>query len=158
MNDLYLWLKVVHILSATVLFGTGLGTAFQMWTAHKSGDIHAITTVARHVVWADFLFTTPAVIVQPATGIGMILLAGFSPTESWLVAAYVLYVLTGACWLPVVWIQWKAYRIAWAAMQESASLPSQYFSLMWAWFWLGWPAFLAVLLTFWLMVAKPVLW
>jgi len=158
MSDAYVWLKVVHILSATVLFGTGLGTAFQMWTAHKSGDIHAIATVARHVVWADFLFTTPAIVVQPATGIAMVLLAGFDPAESWLIAAYTLYALAGACWLPVVWIQWRTYRIAWSAVDQNAPLPAQYFSLMRIWFWLGWPAFLAVVLTFWLMVAKPILW
>ncbi|HEY4115833.1 MAG TPA: DUF2269 domain-containing protein [Rhizomicrobium sp.] len=154
MSNLYLVLKFVHILSATVLFGAGLGTAFQMWTAHRSGDVRAIATVARHVVWADFLFTTPAIIVQPASGIALILLGGFGAAEPWLVAAYTLYALAGACWLPVVWIQLKVYRLT----RTNEALPPQYFRLMRTWFWLGWPAFLAVLLTFWLMIAKPALW
>ena len=158
MSDAYLWLKLVHIVSATVLFGTGLGTAFQMWMAHRSGDVHAVSTVARQVAWADFLFTMPAIIVQPASGFALIRLAGFGPTESWLLAAYVLYAVAGACWLPVVWIQWKVSRLAWAATQSQVPLPQHYFRLMRVWFWLGWPAFSAVLLIFWLMVAKPVLW
>ena len=39
MYQLVLW---IHILSATLLFGTGLGTAFHGWMAHRSGDVRAI--------------------------------------------------------------------------------------------------------------------
>jgi uncharacterized membrane protein len=83
MTDAYSWLKVLHVLSATVLFGTGLGTAFQMWMAHLSGDPRSIATVSRSVVMADFLFTTPAVIAQPASGIALMWLAGLDPLSSW---------------------------------------------------------------------------
>jgi uncharacterized membrane protein len=158
MSGLYDWLKIIHVLSSTVLFGTGLGTAFQMWTAHRSGDVQAISTVARHVVWADFLFTTPAVIIQPVTGVMLARLAGYDLTSAWLVAAMVLYVVTGACWLPVVWIQLKVRDLAGEAARTGAPLPAPYFRLMAWWFGLGWPAFLAVLLIFWLMIAKPTLW
>jgi uncharacterized membrane protein len=64
--DYYLLLKTVHIVSATILFGTGLGTAFHMWMSHLSGSVQAIAVAARNTVIADFLFTTPAVVVQPA--------------------------------------------------------------------------------------------
>jgi uncharacterized membrane protein len=63
--DHYLLLKTVHIVSATILFGTGLGTAFHMWMSHLSGSVPAIAVAAPNTVIADFLFTTPAVIVQP---------------------------------------------------------------------------------------------
>jgi uncharacterized membrane protein len=158
MTSAYTLLKVVHILSATVLFGTGLGTAFQMWTANKSGDVRAIATVARHIVWADYLFTTPAVIVQPLTGFILATMAGFDPMSPWLVAAYGLYVLTGLCWLPVVWIQLRMRDLAVEAAAANAPLPPRYHRLARAWFLLGWPAFSAVLAIFWLMVAKPALW
>jgi uncharacterized membrane protein len=153
--SLYDAVKIVHILGATVLFGTGLGTAFQMWTAHRSGDIRAIAVVARHVVWADFLFTTPAVILQPLTGFWMAYLAGFDLLAPWLVAAYALYLLTGACWLPVVWLQSRARDLAATSAANGTALPPAYFQAMRWWFGLGWPAFLAVLEIFWLMVAKP---
>jgi uncharacterized membrane protein len=155
MTDLYTWLKLAHIVSATILFGTGLGTAFQMWSAHRSGNVNVIATVARQVVWADFLFTTPAVIVQPLTGLMMIHLAGFTPTQPWLLASYALYVLTGACWIPVVWIQIRVRDLARQAAAAGSPLPGAYFRWMRIWFGLGWPAFIAVLLIFWLMVAKP---
>lgn len=155
MNAWYIWLKLLHIVSAAILFGTGLGTAFQMWSAHRSGSVSAIATVARQVVWADFLFTTPAVIVQPLTGLAMIRIAGFSPTESWLAVSYALFILTGACWIPVVWIQMRIRDLAAQAAASQTSLPASYFFWIRIWFWLGWPAFIAVLLIFWLMVAKP---
>ena len=72
MSDPHSWLKLIHIVSATVLFGTGIGTAFQMWMAHRTGDVRAIAAVAGNVVIADYLFTTPAVIVQPISGIALI--------------------------------------------------------------------------------------
>jgi len=158
MVNAYLWLKTVHILSATVLFGTGLGTAFHMWLAHLTRDARVIAAAARSTVLADFLFTTPAVILQPVTGVLLIVNAGFSPHESWLVAVYALYAVAGACWLPVVWLQIRARDLASAAAASEAALPQEYHSCMRLWFALGWPAFAAVLVIFWLMTAKPELW
>lgn len=158
MSSLYSLLKFVHILSATVLFGTGLGTAFQMWSVQRSGDARAIAAVARQAVWADFLFTTPAVIVQPLTGFGLVWMTGIDPFSPWLVAAYALYVLTGLCWLPVVWIQLRLRDLAAEAAASGAVLPPRYHRLWRIWFSLGWPAFSAVLGIFWLMIAKPDLW
>ena len=62
MSDLYLALKLVHILGATVLFGTGLGIAFFMFMAHRTGDAATIAHTARIVVIADALFTASAVV------------------------------------------------------------------------------------------------
>jgi uncharacterized membrane protein len=45
------------------------------------------------------------VIIQPVTGIITAGRAGFSLTTPWLLTAIIVYLLTGACWLPVVWLQ-----------------------------------------------------
>ena len=52
----YLWIKLVHIISATILFGTGLGIAFFMLRAHLSGSREAMTIVVLSVVMADWVF------------------------------------------------------------------------------------------------------
>jgi uncharacterized membrane protein len=158
MNDVYLWIKLLHILSSTVLFGTGLGTAFHMWFAHLNGDPRSIATVARNVVIADFLFTTPTVIVQPITGVALFWLDGFDPLSSWLVVTYFLYVIAGGCWLPVVWLQIKVRDAAREAVTAGLPLPAPYYRYMKIWFALGWPAFGAVIAIFWLMVTKPAIW
>ncbi|RZL85614.1 MAG: DUF2269 domain-containing protein [Sphingomonas sp.] len=152
--DEYLLLKTVHILSSTLLFGTGLGTAFHGFMANRSGDRAARRIVNRNVVIADWLFTTPAVIVQPVTGVWLARIAGYPLTTGWLAAAIVLYLFVGACWLPVVGIQIEMRRIV-DRLTDGEALPARYFNLSRTWFVLGWPAFAGVLVIFWLMVAKP---
>jgi uncharacterized membrane protein len=117
--DDYLLLKTVHIVSATILFGTGLGTAFHMWMSHLSGSVPAIAVAARNTVIADFLFTTPAVVVQPATGVLLAVHAGIPQTEGWLLLSIGLYLVTGACWVPVVWLQVRMHRLADAAPPQA---------------------------------------
>jgi len=154
----YVALKFVHVLSSTLLFGTGLGTAFHMWMTHRGGDVRAIASAARLTVRADWYFTTPAVIVQPLSGFALMHVAGFVWTQSWLLLALILYLIAGACWVPVVVLQQRVQRIAAAAVECGESLPPIYYRTMRLWFLLGWPAFAAVVITFWLMVAKPALW
>lgn len=156
MSDPFLWVKWLHIMGATLLFGTGLGTAFHLWMAHRSDDPAAIAVVTRSSVLADWLFTATAAVLQPATGALLIVLGGHDWTEPWLLAAYALYILVGACWLPVVWIQIELRRLAGTAVSQAQPLPPRYHRLMRVWFALGWPAFLAMLAIFLLMVFKPV--
>jgi uncharacterized membrane protein len=154
----YLALKTLHVVSAALLFGTGLGIAFFMWFTHRSGDVAAIARVAHLTVRADWLFTTPAVLVQPLSGYAMMRLAGHDLHQPWLLASLGLYLLAGACWIPVVVLQLRARDLAVAALDAGTPLPPAYTRAMRAWFALGWPAFAAVLATYWLMVAKPMLW
>ena len=154
----YVLLKTVHILSSTLLFGTGLGTAFFMWFTHRTGQVAAIATAARLTVLADLAFTTPAVIVQPISGFLLMRLMGFDLHTSWLQASMALYLFIGVCWLPVVWLQWHARNLALSAVRDSKPLPLAYYRCMRVWFVLGWPAFFATMIIFWLMVAKPTLW
>lgn len=154
----YFALKLLHLLSATLLFGTGLGTAFFQWMANRRGEVAAIALTARHVVLADWLFTTPAVILQPLSGWLLMQQLGLGFDQPWLVAALALYVLAGACWLPVVLIQLRLHTIADEAWRTGQALPPAWHRLMRIWFWLGWPAFIAVIATFWLMIRKPDLW
>jgi uncharacterized membrane protein len=153
--DLAKWL---HILSSTVLFGTGMGTAFHLWITHRRGSPSQIALVARNTVLADWLFTLPSGIVQPLTGFWMVWLAGWNIWASWLVASYALYVLAFCCWVPVVVLQIQAKQLAAHAAARGEPLPPRYYSLMRLWFWLGWPAFLGLIVVFALMATKPTLW
>jgi uncharacterized membrane protein len=151
----YLILKWLHVLSATILFGTGIGIAFFKWITDDSGDIRAIRIVTERTVWADWIFTTPAVILQPLTGIGLAYVAGYPIMSGWIVYSVFLYLLAGSCWVPVVWLQIRMCQIARQADSENTPLPALYWHYRKIWFWLGVPAFSALLVVFWLMVAKP---
>ena len=148
--------KWLHILSSTLLFGTGLGTAFFMFFTNRSGDVRAIAVVSRYVVIADWLFTATTVVFQPLSGLMMMHLAGVPLSARWIWVSFVLYFVAGACWLPVVWIQMKLRNLAREAVQTGATtLPDQYWKCERIWVLLGIPAFIALVVVFYLMVAKP---
>lgn len=152
--DPYLLAKWLHVLSATVLFGTGIGTAFQMVWAMRAGRVETVHSVASGVVVADWFFTLPAGVVQPVTGLWLAHLAGYGWAEPWLVASYLLYALAFACWLPVVRLQIRIRDLAGAALAADAPLPPELHRAYRRWFLLGWPAFLALIGVFWLMIAR----
>ena len=154
----YLILKFLHIIGAAVLLGTGAGIAFFMMMAHRTGDAAIVAATARIVVLADFLFTATAVVAQPITGLLLAQAVGYGLGEDWILASIALYLLTGAFWLPVVWMQMRMRDLAVDAVREGHPLPRTYHRLFWTWFAFGFPAFAAVLVIFWLMIAKPQLW
>lgn len=148
-------LKFVHVIGAAVLLGTGAGIAFFMLLAHRSGDTRVVAGVARIVVIADFLFTASAVMLQPITGVLLAQAAAYPLGEGWIVLSILLYLVTGAFWLPVVWMQMRMRRLADAALRNNEPLPAEYHRLFRWWFAFGFPAFAAVLAIFWLMIARP---
>jgi uncharacterized membrane protein len=153
--DWIVLLRWAHVVGACVLLGTGAGIAFFMLMAHRTQAPALIAHTARVVVIADWVFTASAVVVQPITGALLMQALGWGWSEGWIVVSLALYVLTGACWLPVVWMQRRMRDLARAAAQAGAPLPEQYHRLFRAWFLCGVPAFLSVLAIIWLMLARP---
>lgn len=151
----YFILKYLHVIGAAVLLGTGAGIAFFMLLAHRTGDARVIAAVARIVVLADLLFTATAVLAQPLTGWLLARETGYDLTEGWILLSIVLYLVTGAFWLPVVWMQARMRDLAREAAEANAPLPPLYHRLFRWWFAFGFPAFAAVLAIVWLMIARP---
>lgn len=146
---MYLWIKLLHILSATILFGTGIGTAFFMSRAYQSDSIETFRVTTKNAVLADWLFTTPAVIVQLITGLWLTLALGIPFSSLWFVMVLALYVFVGACWLPVVWIQIRIRN-----KLATGAGPADVRHLMRIWITLGVLAFGSILVIFYLMVTK----
>lgn len=153
----YLALKILHVIGATVIFGTGTGIAFFMLMAHLTADATFVARTARVVVIADWLFTATAVTLQPVTGYLLMRQTGVQFGDSWMVASLVLYAVAGIFWLPVIWMQSRMRDLAFAAAVAHAPLPPQYHRLFRLWFLCGFPGFGAVLAIIVLMIAKPVL-
>lgn len=152
------WINVLrwlHVIGATVLLGTGAGIAFFMVMAHRTGNAAIIAHTAGVVVIADWIFTASAVVLQPITGALLANAVGYRMNEGWIVASLALYVLTGAFWIPVVFMQKRMRYLARSAAAENAPLPPEYFTLYRRWFAFGFPAFVSVLAIVWLMIARP---
>lgn len=153
----YLMIKWVHILSAILLFGTGFGSAFYKFFTDRTGNLAAMRVTNRLVVRADWLFTTPSVIIQPLTGFWMLYLTGQDMMMFWVMLSLGLYLLAGACWIPVVVLQVRMQKVT-DQLEDNQPLPEHYRKMQAVWFWLGMPAFSAMLTVVWLMVLKPMSW
>ncbi|MDX8122609.1 DUF2269 domain-containing protein [Janthinobacterium sp. GMG2] len=151
----YLIVKWLHIVSSTLLFGTGIGSAFYLLFTSLSRDVRAIAVVSRHVVRADWLFTATTVVFQPLSGFYLAHLAGYPLGSRWIVWSVVLYLVAGACWLPVVWLQMRMRDMAQASARDGLGLPALYWRYLRIWTALGVPAFFALIVVFYLMTAKP---
>jgi uncharacterized membrane protein len=154
----YLLLKSLHMLSMLLLFGTGLGSAWFKWMSDRNGDLAGIAQTNAMVVQADWIFTTPTVIIQPVTGLWMLQLLDLPLDSDWIIASLVLYGLAATCWLPVVWLQIRMRNLSRQALATNQPLPDQYRRYARYWFRLGIPAFLAMLGIVFLMVFKPIGW
>ena len=153
--DWLILLRWLHVLGACVLIGTGAGIAFFMVMAHRTRQPAIIAHTAGIVVIADTVFTATAVIAQPITGVLLAWSIGWPLTEGWIVVSALLYVLIGAFWLPVVWIQIQLRNLARAAAADGVPLPAAYDRLYRIWFACGFPAFISILVIVWLMLARP---
>lgn len=148
---MFLTIKFIHIISATLLFGTGLGSAFYLFMAYRTGNMAAMAVTNRLVVFADFLFTVPTVIIQFITGLYLLNAVNQPLDSTWTISVIILYLFIGACWLPVAWLQiWLKNRA-----QELETLDAQYHYRMRVWMILGALAFPAVITIYIFMVFKP---
>ena len=151
----YLLYKLAHILSSVVLVGVGAGSAFYLFFTLRTRNVEAIAAVSRLVVIADWCFTTPAIIVQPVTGYLLMQTLGFTFGMAWIQWTLALYALAGICWLPVVWLQIRLRDMARDAQARQAQLPPRFWRYAKYWELLGYPAFIAMVVIYWLMVFKP---
>ena len=157
MSDAYLLWKTAHVVSAAILFGTGLGIAFFAWFGYRRAmrlkDIGSLRTVLRLMVIGDLVFTTPAVIFQVISGLVLIHLNGWSYTSLWSETVLGLYIAVGLFWLPVVALQITLSQNAEQVAQVD-HLAAGFHRRFTAWFVLGIPAFLLVIALFYLMISK----
>ena len=150
----YQILKFLHFLGFAFLFGTGLGTAFFMFMVGRSKNIGAIKITTKLVILADWIFTAPAVVIQPITGVLLMQQVSYSFSSAWFIAVSLLYLFVGICWLPVVYIQYRLYGIA-NSLEANQPLPTEFQFWFRIWQFLGYPAFTAMLAILFLMVSKP---
>lgn len=149
-------LLFMHVIGATVLLGTGAGIAFFMLMSHLSGDPRLISHVASIVILGDTVFTASAAIFQPISGFFLAREVGWPIFSGWVGLSLALYIVVGAFWLPVVWMQIRMRDLAAEARDTGTDLPDAYHRLFRWWFAFGFPAFGAVLTIVWLMLTKPV--
>lgn len=152
---LYAWVKIIHIISASVLFGTGLSTAFYMFYVNQQKNVVLIAKATEQVVMADWFFTLTSGIIQAITGFILVYLKGYSLLSFWVLGSILGYVVAGGCWIPVVFLQMRCRDLAWEALSNNHPLSDLYKKYFSIWCLLGVPAFIALVGVFYLMANKP---
>ncbi|MCB1827682.1 MAG: DUF2269 domain-containing protein [Coxiellaceae bacterium] len=152
---LFEWIKILHIISASVLFGTGIGTAFYMFYVNFSNDTKLIARATKQVVKADWIFTGISGFIQPVTGFLLLYLKKFPFTATWTIIVTNGYLFAGICWFIVVHLQIKCYKIAEEASIKKTPLPKSYRRYFATWIALGIPAFTALMIVLFFMANSP---
>ena len=129
--------------------------AYFMWMASRSNQPIVIYNTARYVVIADRCFTTPAIVIQFVSGVLLMLSLGYSFSSPWFYSVIGLFIFIGACWIPVVFIQYRICNITSACIDKD-HLPEEFNQLMRYWTILGCLAFSAIILLFYIMVLQPI--
>ena len=148
-------LLTLHIISIIMLLGIGGGSAFYKFMADRSKNLALIVHTNKMVVLADWIFITPAVIIQPITGVMLANLMGYSFDTWWLLLSLNLYIFSLSLWLVAVWLQIWMKNMALNAEKEGKRLDRDYFLLVNYWIGLGVFSSLAMGWVFYLMVFKP---
>nr|WP_255775339.1 DUF2269 domain-containing protein [Microbulbifer sediminum] len=102
--------KALHVLSAIIVFGTGIGIAWYAMRGWRTGDTHIMRWISAETVAADWIFTTAAILLLLGSASGMLYsnpaLLGFT----WLRLSAILTLLVFCLWVPVVYIQYGIRR------------------------------------------------
>ena len=143
-------LKLIHIISATLMIGAGIGSAFYLFLTYKIYRISTLKDVLKLVVLADFVFTAPSVIIQFITGMMLSNLLHLTDTN-WFRLVIAISGVVLVMWLRAAFIQIKLRKM----LELKNELTAEFHYLMKVWFYLGVPSFMGAMYLYYLMVYQP---
>jgi len=151
---IYPTLKLLHIMSSTILFGGGLFAALLGTIVFGSKKVKAIAEVGPHIVKIESYLTILSALAQIITGLWMASIAGFPVSTGWLGWAVMLFCIAGLCWILGVWLQHRMVDLSRTALETDSTLSAEYRKLFNTWTFLGLPSTAAMIGIFYLMVFK----
>jgi len=149
-------IKFLHVMSAVLLLGTGLGLAFFLFRAQQSKDSQTILFALNNTLIGDIVFVGPALFVLFGSGHWMLRNGAHSVREPWMIASLALIMLVGLCWVLAVFLEWRMRNgLRASAQQGAAVLPPKHGLYHRLWVSLGLIAFPTAVVILVLMVIKP---
>jgi uncharacterized membrane protein len=156
MIDLIFVFKFIHVVAAAAMFGTWLGMALFMLFAHRSGNTAVVALTSQFVVRLELIVMAGALALQPISGLPLAWSIGVAPLdEPWIVLSLAIYGVVVAAWLGVLRLEFLIRNLAREAALKSQPLPDRYRRLFRFYAALVWPALLAMVVLFALMIWQP---
>ncbi|WP_246666929.1 DUF2269 family protein [Bradyrhizobium guangdongense] len=152
---IYPALKLIHLVSATILFGGGIFAALLGTIVFGSRKAKLIAEVGPHIVKVESYLTVLSALAQIVTGLWLASLAGFPVLAGWLGWAFLLFCVAGLCWILGVWLQHRMVDLSRKAVETHSELPDAYQKHFRNWTLLGLPSTTAMIGIFYFMVFKP---
>lgn len=153
MGDFALAVRLVHVVSAALMFGVGVGAFWFLTTAMRSGDVNAIAIATRGAVRAEWVIAVPVAVLQPLSGVLLMDALSYSFSSRWFMAVVAFYIVAGIAW---VWLVKAEYRLRdLSASAAGSALPADFNRLLVRWRALALTSFGGVLVLFGLMVFRP---
>ncbi len=151
----YSILKFLHVLGVVLLIGNVTITAYWKVFADRTRDGVLVAHAQRAVIYADWLFTLPGIVLILVGGYGMAYHAGLNLFESpWLVWGQVFFLVSGLIWLAVlVPVQIRQSRVA-RALSPTDRVPESYWRDGRIWLIWGIVATVPLIAAIYVMIAK----
>ncbi len=137
MDNLYLWLKTLHVLGAVLFLGNIIVTGWWKVMADRTREPRIIAFAQRQVTLTDWVFTAGGVALVLATGLANAYLHGISIwTNPWLVWGIALFTASGVIWVALlVPLQTRLGHLA-RGFSAGGQVPPEYWRLCRRWnFW-----------------------
>lgn len=155
MNNAFNWIKVIHVLGASALFGVNLTVTFYALLTAFEKDHQQITSFSKQVVIISLCFIGVALFIQPISGFAMAYLKGYVLTSLWGVGSFAGYGIVAVLWLPILFLQLKCRELAITATNTDQTLSKNYFQYLWTWIFLSLCALASMSAVFYLMANRP---
>ncbi|PIZ05128.1 MAG: DUF2269 domain-containing protein [Gammaproteobacteria bacterium CG_4_10_14_0_8_um_filter_38_16] len=150
-----LWINIVHVISASVLLGAGVGTAFYVFYVNQQNNVALIARVTKQAIFVNWIFIGSSGVIQFITGMILLASKGYSPFALWVMGSMIGYVIAALCWLLVLYFQMRCRDLAFEAVAKKKLLSieyNRYYHASWIW---GMLALVSLMVVFYLMVNRP---
>ena len=156
MTSVFQIILAIHILSAVVLIGNLITSAFWKVRADQTSNLETIASTCRALLRADYMFTIPGIVVLWASGMLLVAFTGWQRFEQlWLGLSFVLLILTTIIWAAAMLpLQRRMARLTQEGLSQGR-LDQAYSRTSRRWSMFGGIATLLVLIILFLMVLRP---
>ncbi len=112
----YLLLKIIHIISASLLVGSLLASFCFTFAYQKIADLTAQHQQFNRLIKQNLYFGLLTLSIQPISGLAIIAIKHYNPMSLWVIGTLVGYTGIGCLWLAMIF---QYYRFASPEMQDN---------------------------------------
>lgn len=148
-------LKIFHILTAVVLIGAPLAGAWYLFCMRQQFNLVQLHQADRETFILNIGLIGAFGFLQPISGFALVYLEKNSLSWLWIISAISTYSFTAIAWFALVFFQMQSNQLLQLAITNHESRPTAYNRLVKIRIICGAIAFLALMLSMFIMTSRP---